>query len=151
MEWMLMPLRRYADFKGRSRRKEFWLWVLLNMIVMTVFVGLFFATGGYQTVIDAGKNGAFAVYGAMFSGFGLLFAVWGLVTLVPNIAVTVRRLHDRDLSGWWYLAVVLLAMIPYIGGLVNIGFLVLMCLEGTHGPNRFGPDPRETGGAMVFA
>lgn len=61
----------------------------------------------------------------------------GLVLFIPSLAVTVRRLHDTDRSGWW----MLLALIPLIGGIV---LLVFMCLEGTRGPNRFGADPKQS-------
>lgn len=65
----------------------------------------------------------------------VLFGVFVLASLIPAIAVQVRRFHDQDRSGWF----VLLNFIPYIGGIV---VLVFMCLEGTKGPNRYGPDPK---------
>ena len=75
---------------------------------------------------------AFSVFtGAL--GVGL-----GLAVLVPSIAVTIRRLHDTERSGWW----ILIAFVPLVGGIV---LLVFMCLDGTGGPNKFGPDPK--GGA----
>lgn len=70
--------------------------------------------------------------------------IFVLAILIPSIAVQVRRFHDQDKSGWF----VLLALIPFLGGLV---VLVFMCLEGTRGPNRFGPDPKNPAGAEVFA
>jgi uncharacterized membrane protein YhaH (DUF805 family) len=72
-----------------------------------------------------------------------LLVIWGLGSVVPSIAVTVRRFHDQDKSGWFYL----LGFIPYIGGIVMI---VFMCLDGTRGPNRFGPDPKDPHAADVF-
>ncbi len=67
------------------------------------------------------------------------------------IAVAVRRLHDRNLSGWWYLAATLFGFIPVIGFLGSIAFLVVMLLPGTDGPNRFGEDPKDPHSADVFA
>jgi len=63
----------------------------------------------------------------------------------------VRRLHDRDMSGWWYLGVAVASIIPIVGFIASIAFLVLMVLPGTPGPNRFGPDPKDPTGAEVFA
>jgi uncharacterized membrane protein YhaH (DUF805 family) len=79
-----------------------------------------------------------------FSGtaFGL-FALFALASFIPTIAVQVRRFHDQDRSGW----MVLLALIPYLGGLI---VLIFMCLEGTRGANRFGLDPRDPYNVNVF-
>lgn len=153
LEWMIMPLKRYADFNGRSRRKEFWSFFLLNMIVVTVVMSLVFSTGGMARLAEAGQAGAgvLAVYGAMFSGVGVLLAVWWLATIVPNVAVAIRRLHDRDMSGWWYPGFIVLGLIPFIGFIATIAMLVVFCLEGTPGPNRFGPDPKGPAHQDVFA
>lgn len=128
MDWMLMPLKRYADFQGRSRRKEYWMFTLLNFIVGTVLYALVFMGIDFET----GQLGAFGMV-----AMGLL-ALYALAILVPAIAVQVRRFHDQDKSGWF----VLLAFIPFVGGLI---LLVFMCLEGTRGPNRFGEDPKAGG------
>ncbi len=138
MEWMLMPLRRYADFSGRSRRKEYWMFVLLQLIIYavvgliaTMMVGADSATG----------DGALGI----FSGVGLiLFVIVILALFIPTLAVTVRRFHDQDKSGWF----ILLNFIPYIGGII---VFVFMCLEGTKGPNRFGDDPKGETNAQIFA
>ena len=151
MDWMLMPLRRYAQFTGRSRRMEFWMFALLQAIVYAVLFAIVFATG---FSLDAGTmdpNNPLALYGAFFTGTGLLLVVWWLATLVPSIAVSVRRLHDRDMSGWWYLGFIVLSMIPFVGFIASIAMLVLFCLAGTSGPNRFGEDPKDPTNADVFA
>lgn len=127
MEWALMPLKRYADFKGRSRRKEYWLFALLVFAVAAVLTLLGMATAGGAT----GEAGL-----AMMTGpFALLIGLFALAIIVPSLAVQARRFHDQDKSGWF----VLLNLIPYVGGLV---VLVFMCLDGTPGPNRFGEDPK---------
>jgi uncharacterized membrane protein YhaH (DUF805 family) len=136
MDWMLMPLRRYADFSGRSRRKEYWMFLLLQLI-------LYAAVALVALVLFSADDGN-AGFG-LFSGMGLiLFLIIILALFIPTLAVTVRRFHDQDKSGWF----VLLGLIPFVGGLI---VLVFMCLEGTHGPNQYGPDPK--GGAVdrVFA
>lgn len=147
MEWMLIPYRRYADFKGRSRRKEYWMFALLMLIVYAVLASLMLA-GGLASAF--GGAGAAPSFGATFWVGAVLFGIFALATFIPAIAVTVRRLHDRDLSGWWYLGVVIGGAIPLVGPLISIGFLVFMCLEGTRGPNRFGPDPKDPANADVF-
>ena len=128
MEWMLMPLRRYADFSGRSRRKEYWMFVLLIFIV-AVALGLM--TGSFTTVSDPADS----VEMATWSSSSILLGLFYLAILIPALAVQVRRFHDQDKTGW----LVLLNFIPFIGGLI---VLVFMCLEGTRGENRFGPDPK---------
>ena len=65
----------------------------------------------------------------------VILVLWFILTFLPELAVAVRRLHDQDQSGW----LVLIGLIPFIG---PIAFIVFMCLEGTQGPNRFGPDPK---------
>jgi uncharacterized membrane protein YhaH (DUF805 family) len=152
MEWMLLPFKRYAEFTGRSRRMEYWMFTLLNVIVVTVLMIVVFGAGGAAGLFTAGANGEPAAgLGALFGGMGLLFVVYGLAVLLPSIAVTIRRLHDRDMSGWWYLGIIVASMIPLVGFLVSIAFIVLMTLPGTPGPNRFGPDPKGAGEAETFA
>lgn len=139
MEWMLMPLRRYADFQGRSRRKEYWMFTLLIVLVMAML---------FVPIMILGMAGSAGDRSSMFGlvgGTGMtVLAIFYLAILLPAIAVQVRRFHDQDRSGW----MVLLGFIPYIGGLI---LLVFMCLEGTRGPNRFGPDPKDPGHQDVFA
>jgi uncharacterized membrane protein YhaH (DUF805 family) len=128
MDWMLMPLRRYADFSGRSRRKEYWMFQLGLIIASIAMVAVVAVIGGGM--------GDMADGGGPLAGIGLMiFGVFILAIIIPSIAVQVRRFHDQDKSGW----LVLLNLIPYLGGLI---VFVFMFLEGTAGPNRFGPDPK---------
>lgn len=133
MDWMLLPLKRYAQFSGRSRPKEYWMFCLFLLLCMA---GLTFA----ETVLGLGstydwvyRNGWNMSAGAGHEG-GPLVGLFALVTLIPSLAVAVRRLHDSDRSGFW----LLLAFLPLIGA---IWLLVLMIMGGTRGPNRYGPDP----------
>lgn len=121
MEWYLKVLRQYADFEGRARRQEYWMFVLFNIL---------FAIAA--SVID-GVLG-FAIGGSI----GLVYVLYALFTLIPSIAVAVRRMHDIGKSGW----MLLVAFIPLIGG---IWLLVLMVTEGEHGDNEYGPDPKDPG------
>ena len=139
MEWMLMPLRRYADFQGRSRRKEYWMFLLAVIILYTVFM-VPLMLGGFSTAMAGQQSTPGPLYVVGFGVMGILV----LALLVPSIAVQVRRFHDQDRSGW----MVLIGLIPYVGGII---VLVFMCLEGTRGPNRFGPDPKDPTHQDVFA
>jgi uncharacterized membrane protein YhaH (DUF805 family) len=143
MEWMLMPYRRYFDFSGRSRRKEYWMFLLLFVIVYVVAFALMFA-GGYSMSPTMATPGQPAEMGGMAMLGAAILGIFVLASLIPAIAVQIRRFHDQDRSGWW----ILLNFIPYLGSLV---VLVFMCLEGTKGANRFGPDPKDPTGAQVFA
>jgi len=129
MDWMLMPLRRYAQFSGRSQRKEYWMFVLGYVIVAVVL-----------NIIE----GILGLSGTVGGSNGPLTALFGLAILIPSIAVGIRRLHDTDRSGWW----LLIALVPIIGAIVLLVFFVS---DGTRGPNRFGPDPKDPGQAEAFA
>jgi uncharacterized membrane protein YhaH (DUF805 family) len=132
MEWMIMPLRRYADFSGRSRRKEYWMFVLFQILVLVPVALIGAMLGG----LDEDGSGSLLSMGLV----GIIL----LAFLIPSIAVQVRRFHDQDKSGWF----ILLGLIPYIGGII---LFVFMCIEGTRGPNRFGPDPKDPYSEDVFA
>ena len=119
MEWFVEAMRKYAVFKGRARRKEYW-WFLLVYILVSVVL----------TVLD----GIIGQYDAQ-SGMGLLSGLFALGTFLPALAVAVRRLHDTDRSGWW----VLITLVPLVGLLV---FVFFMARSGTAGDNRFGTDPK---------
>ena len=152
MDWMLMPLRRYAEFSGRSQRKEYWMFALFTILVAVIL-------GVIEAVAGIGQS-----LGGLY---GPLSAIFALATLVPSLAVSVRRLHDIDRSGWWLLAIVVPyvvlgfgaatanAMMTMIGAvavlIVAIVLLVFFVSRGTSGTNRFGPDPLDPAGAKVFA
>lgn len=152
LDYMLMPLRRYAEFSGRSRRMEFWAFTLLNIIVYAIItVVVLGTTGTLATFGDVGSGGYSGMISLLFGGAGLLYVIWWLATIIPTIAVTVRRLHDREMSGWWYLGFIIAGFIPLLNLIASIALLVLMLLPGTPGPNRYGPDPKDPASADVFA
>ena len=122
MEWYLKVMRdNYANFNGRARRKEYWMF--------TLFFLLFALIGGFIIGILSAVSETAALIAL------ILVAVWYLAHLVPSLAVTVRRLHDTGKSGWLYL----IALIPYIGSFVIFIFTVL---DGDRGDNAYGPDPK---------
>ncbi len=131
MDWMILPYKRYFEFTGRSRRKEYWMFTLLQFLIVLAIVALAFSFS------SAGEDTVMLV---LYGGVG----IWLLATFIPSLAVQVRRFHDQDLTGW----LVLLGFIPYIGGLI---ILVFMCIDGKRGPNKYGPDPKGGVDPNVFA
>ena len=129
MDWMLLPLKRYADFGGRSQRKEYWMFLLGVVIV---------------AIVLAAVEGVLGMSGSIIGMYGPLTGLLILGIIIPGLAVQVRRFHDQDKSGWF----VLLGFIPIVGGLI---VLVFMLLKGTDGPNRFGPNPLDPNHADTFA
>lgn len=161
MNWMLMPVRRYAEFSGRSRRLEFWMFSLMNFIVAIVLAGpayMAFVSQMSQAVLTAQGDPAreFDILTSLQLGtvpmiMLVLYVLYALFMLIPSIAVVVRRLHDRNLSGWWYLGLILVSWIPLVGLVASVAFIVFMFLDGTPGPNRFGPDPKGRTNEEVFS
>ena len=131
MEYMFMPLKRYFDFSGRSRRKEYWMFFILYLICYIV-AGILDVQLGFATTTSTSEFGDGTASASFNMQGGMLTMIVALVFLIPNLAVAVRRMHDNDKSGWWIL-------VP----IYNI--IVIWFMEGTRGPNRFGPDPK--GGA----
>ena len=138
MSWYVKVLKQYVDFSGRARRREYWMFVLINVVILIVLslIDTLLGTGGFRVTSGGGS-----FYAA--NSLGLLSGLYTLAVLLPSIAVTVRRLHDTDRTGWW----ILLGFIPIIGGIVLLVFYVL---EGTRGPNRFGPDPKTVEQAPAY-
>ncbi len=113
MDWYLKVLKEhYADFDGRARRTEFWMFALINFIVAIVL----------------------AFIGNMIH-FTWISTIYSLAVLVPSIAVTVRRLHDIGKSGWWWLIV----LVPFVGFIVLLVFAVM---DSQPGSNQYGANPK---------
>jgi uncharacterized membrane protein YhaH (DUF805 family) len=104
----------YVNFSSRACRSEYWYWILFIIIADVV-----------AAIID------------QVLGMQLVTGLFGVATLIPNIAIAIRRLHDLDRTGWW----ILLGFIPLIGWII---LLIWYITKGTDGPNRFGPDPLAT-------
>lgn len=115
MEWYLKVLRQYADFDGRARRKEFWMFMIINFLIEVLILAL----------------GAITESGLLSS----LSMLYSLFVFIPNLAVSVRRLHDIGKSGWMYAII----LIPLIG---LIWLLVLFCQDSMPGENEYGPNPK---------
>ena len=113
MNWYLGCWKKYAEFSGRARRQEFWMFGLFNFLAALV-------AGFLDGLLGTG---------------GALYGLYYLAALIPTIAVTARRLHDTDRSGWWQL----IGFIPLIGWVI---LLVFFCLDSQPGENRFGSNPK---------
>jgi len=123
--WYLEVMRKYAVFSGRARRKEYWMFQLVNFIVVVLL-----AVTSIPSLVGHSRG--------VFPGF-LFLGMCGylLATIIPSMAVSVRRLHDINFSGLW----LLLGFVP-AGGLA---LLILHVLDGTPAPNQYGPDPKDRG------
>ena len=119
MTWALMPLQKYAVFTGRSRRKEFWMFVLFTFVVEIILAIIDAIIGTYNTAV----------------GMGLLSGLFYLAILVPSIALNTRRLHDIGKSGWFQL----LFLIPIVGFIL---WIIWMVRDGDEGMNQYGPSPK---------
>lgn len=175
MQWMLLPYRKlYRLIEGRSQRKEFWMFLLLNFLIGIALVAILFsvvgslaAFGGATSAAEPGSMnaGGFGPGGLapMLAGLGvgaiafmMVFYIWALATSVAALAVSIRRLHDIGYTGWlllaYYFVLFVGAMISmWLYWIIVIGFLVVMALPGTRGPNKYGPDPIEGEGVAAFA
>lgn len=168
MRWMFLPLQRYVQFNGRSRRMEFWMYMLLLALVQLVFLLLMVIMIAVMSAsMRGGESGAYEGLFGFFASIGILLVLEGLIalgTFLPTLAVQVRRLHDSDRSGWWVMlfwgpwllswvtavlsaasgeqAIAYLSIFAWVAYLIGlIVLIVFYCLPGTPGNNRYGPDP----------
>ena len=114
MNWYLEVLRKYAVFSGRARRMEYWMFLLINLVIALVL----------------------AIIDGLIGSQGALEVLYSLAVLIPSLAVAVRRLHDTNRSGWW----IFISLIPLIGLII---FIVFAVQDSTPGANRYGPNPKE--------
>ena len=111
MNWYLQVLQKYGVFDGRSRRKEYWFFVLFSTLISLLLIAIDSATGTLRS------------------------GIYSLAVLVPSLAVSVRRLHDTNRTGWW----LLLGIVPFIGPIV---LLVFFASDGNPDDNEYGPNPK---------
>ena len=118
MYWYIKVWKNFAVFDGRARRKEYWMFFLINVLI-SFALGFFDGfTGMYNDEL----------------GLGVISGIYSLAILVPSIAVGVRRLHDTGKSGWWFLTF----LIPVIG---IVAWIILLATPGDEGSNKYGEDP----------
>jgi uncharacterized membrane protein YhaH (DUF805 family) len=126
--------QKYATFSGRASRSEFWWWALANGVIGMILYILTLALG-----LATSRDGSFGAAGIPFA---ILLGIWGLAVIVPNIAVTIRRLHDAGYSGWFYLF-----------NVVGLGIvtLVLCAMETSPAAAKYGPPYPQVYGSGGYA
>ena len=120
MKWYIEAITNYVNFKGRARRKAYWMFVLVNLIIVML---LNLLDGVFDITVGA-------------SGVGLISFVYSLLVFLPGLALSVRRLHDTGRSGWW----ILINIVPFVGFII---FIVLLCQDSYYGENQYGPCPKQ--------
>ncbi len=128
MSWYMQVMKKYASFRGRARRAEYWWFTLVNSII----IGALLVVGSASN--SDGTGGTLANIAGVAS---IIYVLYTLAVLLPSLAVTVRRLHDTDRTGLW----LLVSLVPLVGPIVLLAFLVQ---EGNLRDNRYGPSPKET-------
>ena len=113
MNWYFEVLKKYAVFDGRAHRTEFWLFFLFNFII-SLFLGVIVGLVG---------------------GLWFITTLYALAVLIPGLAVSVRRLHDTNRSGWW----ILTGLVPILGW---IALLIFYVEDSRPGANQYGPNPK---------
>ena len=119
MNWWLAAMKKYIDFSGRARRKEYWMFILFNLIFGVVALILDFTLGSINENL----------------GYGLFYSLFSLGIILPTWSVTIRRLHDVGKSGWW----IFIGLLPFIGG---IWLFILTITDGQADLNRYGTNPK---------
>lgn len=124
MNWYLKVLNQYSDFNGRARRKEYWMFALVNFIISLAIIGI-------DNALGLSFN-----YTGNISGAGVFNSIYNLLILIPSLAIAVRRLHDVGKSGW----MLLIGLIPLVGA---IWLLILLLRDSEAGENKYGPNPKD--------
>ena len=119
MNWYIEVLKKYTEFSGRSRRKEYWYFALFNVIITIILTMLDTALGTLNEL----------------TGYGVFNTAYSLAVLLPSLGVSIRRLHDIGKSGWW----LLIGLIPLIGAIILIVFFIK---DSQPGENQYGPNPK---------
>ncbi len=134
MDWFLEAVKKYADFSGRARRKEYWMFTLFTLLIE-------FGLAAAGVLLGS------AVSHSTGSSAGFIFLapvyLFILAMIIPSLAVVVRRLHDLGKSGWWYF----ICFVPFVGGII---LFVFMCLDSQPGPNLYGPNPKGVPGFAPY-
>ena len=142
MKYFLYCLKHYADFNGRARRSEYWFFTLVHslLVILPIIIGLVMIVTASLTQLHHPASEA-PRYGNVGVFIIFIFALLHLALFIPQLAVSVRRLHDTDKSGFF----ILIAFIPYVGVIGGIVLLVFYCMDSTPGYNQYGPNPKGIG------
>lgn len=136
MGYMILPYLRFFDFSGRSSRTEYWMFTLFFAVAILVPLIL---SGGFDALLfgDATQTVDFEMLGAV----GLVIGAFCLLSIIPILALTIRRFHDVGLSGWVYLMLVLVSLVPVLGWLASIAIFVVSVVPSSAGDNQWGENP----------
>ncbi len=173
MKYFLKCWKHYADFKGRARRKEYWMFLLFNYIISFVLCMVYYVGLVFQLLNEAdaelleGSNPLLVMTGTgLVFVFFCIMVIYCWLSIIPTLAVVVRRLHDIGRNGSWLWLVFVLVLlygilfsnifsetviiavsilITILSLAIGVLCIVLGCIDGQKGENRFGLDPKETG------
>ena len=130
MEWYIKVLKQYAEFEGRARRKEYWMFTLIHFLIIMALQTVMVMLGGMNPESSMGL--------VILS----LLSLYSLGVFIPSLAVAIRRLHDTGRSGWW----LLIGFVPIIGAIVLIVFMVQ---DSQPGANQYGENPKGVESAAI--
>lgn len=128
MDWYLMVWKKYAQFDGRARRTEYWMFALFTTLATIALA----AVGAVGIVMNRDYGGV------LFIPCGIYI----LAAIVPSLSVATRRFHDTGKSGWMLLLLIVLGIIPLLGIIASIVQLVFLCTDSDPGTNQYGPNPK---------
>ncbi len=131
MNWYIKVIKNYVTFKGRARRKEYWFFILFNVIISIALTLLDSLLFGETSIDNVG-----ILHTVNIDNASILSTIYSLAIFLPSLAVSVRRLHDTGRTGWW----LLIALIPLVGAIV---LLIFMVQDSKPGTNQFGANPKE--------
>lgn len=135
MKWFFRGLKKYGIFQGRASRKEFWMFMLVYIIIYIMFMLSMMITGVEQQQNDKTYMMETTKLSTFHSLLTTLYPIFVFGTLLPALAIIVRRLHDTGRSGWWFF----ISFIAFVGGTV---LLVFLLLDGDEQENQYGPNPK---------
>jgi uncharacterized membrane protein YhaH (DUF805 family) len=146
MEWYLMVWKKYAEFDGRSRRKEYWMFTLFNLLAIFALGALAIAVG--VMLETTGKVASENSVPFLFIPIG----IYALAALIPSISAATRRFHDIGKSGWLLFLLIALGVIPVVGFITAIIQIVFLCQDSQPGANQYGPNPKfPEQGTMMYS
>lgn len=141
MHWMILPLKRYAEFSGRSTRTEYWLFALFQLLLYALLLTILFVAAAAFGAGAEGKSISDVAVGIVVGSGMIFFVLLWLGLLIPNLALIARRMQDQDIPGWVGIA---LWVSGIFIGITSLVLLVFSFIPGSQGPNKYGRNPRNS-------